>query len=463
MTSVTKTNIKEDRSKKADMLSGPILPGLFKFAVPIILSGLLQQLYSTADTLIVGAMGGKEALAAVGATGSTVSLLVTVFVSIFVGTDLLVARAKGNGDEDSLRKAVATTYLISLIFGIFLLVAGELLARPMMLLTGCPDNIIDRATLYLRIYFLAMPGSMFVNFASSVIRSSGNSRAPFVYLSISGFCNVLGNVILVLTIGDPVCAVAIATTLSVYISALLFFIHLVRDKSATGLKPFKLSFHAKTFGKIVRYGIPSAISSTTFTLTNLIFQPIINSYGDNGISGTSAAAAIEGYLFIITAAIGTSVATFMGQNIGAGNRERVKKVLIRGYILNISFALLFTAVALAVGRTLLGFFIPGEIEAIEFGYLRIKIVIGFSFLNAISNVNKGAMQSYGYTFVQMLTNVIGISFLSILWAIFIYPLSPSALTFLINYPVTWVITASFLLVFVTVLTKRYLKGEDFKL
>ena len=450
--------------KKIDgVLDGPILPSMLKFAIPLILSGLLQQLYSTADTLIVGAMGGKEALAAVGATGSTVSLLVTVFVSIFVGTDLLIARAKGNGDEDSLRRTVATSYVISLVFGIILLTAGEILAKPMMLLTDCPDNVIDGATLYLRIYFLAMPGSMFVNFASSVIRSSGNSRSPFIYLSISGFCNVLGNIILVLTIGDPVAAVAISTTLSVYISAALFFIHLVKDKGATGLRPFALSFHTPIFAKIVRYGIPSAISSTTFTLTNLIFQPIINSYGDNGISGTSAAAAIEGYLFIITQSIGTAVATFMGQNIGAGNKERVRRILIRGYALNVSIAAVFTVVALSIGKFLLGFFIPDEAEAIDFGYLRMNVVIGFSVLNAISNVNKGAMQSYGYTFVQMIANVIGISFLSVAWALFVYPLAPSALTFLLNYPVTWFITASFLLVYVTVLTKRYLKGKDFKL
>lgn len=408
-------------------------------------------------------MGGKEALAAVGATGSTVSLIVTIFISIFVGTDILIARSKGNGDTQTLKKTVSTTYLISLVFGIALLVIGELLARPMMELTECPDNVIDDATMYLRIYFLAMPASMFSNFSSSVIRSSGDSRSPFVYMTVSGFCNVAFNVILVFALNNPVMAVAIATALSMYISAILFFIHLVKEKGDTALHPFSISFSSPILLKTVRYGIPSAISSTAFTLTNLIYQPIINSYGDNGISGTAAAATIEAYLFIITGAIGTAVATFMGQNIGAGNRERVKKVLIRGYILNISFALVFTAVALILGRTLIGFFIPGETDAIEFGYLRIKIVIGFSFLNAISNVNKGAMQAYGYTFYQMLVNLVGISLFSTLWAIFIYPLSPSAVTFLMNYPVTWVITSSFLFVFVIILTKRYLKGKDFKL
>ena len=238
--------------KQLNMLEGPILPAMFKFAVPIILSGILQQLYSTADTLIVGAMGGKEALAAVGATGSAVSLLVTVFVSVFVGTDVLVSRYKGTGDSEALQKVVSTTFLMSLAFGAILAVAGELLARPMMVLTDCPENIIDSSTLYLRIYFLAMPASMFANFASSVIRSSGDSRSPFVYLSISGLCNVVGNVILVLTLGDPVVAVAIATTVSIYVSASLFFIHMVREKGSTRLHPLKPSFDMQVFLKTVR-------------------------------------------------------------------------------------------------------------------------------------------------------------------------------------------------------------------
>lgn len=453
----------KDLKIESSILNGHILPKMLAFALPLILSGILQQLYNTADTLIVGAMGGKEALAAVGATGSTSNLLVTIFLSIFVGTDILVARAKGTGDDVSLKKIVSTTYVTALAFGVILTIAGELLARPMMLLTECPPNIIDDATLYLQIYFLSMPGSMFANFSSSVIRSSGDSRSPFIYLSISGLCNVTGNVVLVLTVNNPVIAVAISTTVSIYVSALLFFIHMVRDKSATGLSPFNFSFNVPIFMKTARFGIPSAIASTTYALTNLIIQPVVNSYGDIAISGTAASVAIEGYVFIIAQAFGTTVSTFMGQNIGASKRDRVKRVLVSGYIANSLIAIVFSVIILSIGKTLIGLFIPGETEAIEFGYLRLTMIIGAGVLNAILNINRGALQAYGYTFLQMISNLIGISLFSIVWVLVIYPLDPTPFNFLISYPISWLVSALPMLIVVILLTKRYLNGKEFKL
>ncbi len=453
------------QKKELDMLSGPITPGLMKFAMPIMLSSILQQLYSTADTLIVGAMGGKEALAAVGATGSTVSLLVNIFVSIFVGTNILVARAKGTGDQTALRRIVSTTYTISLGLGLILGVAGELLAKQMMIITDCPSNIIDQSTLYLRIYFLGMPASMFMNFAASVIRSSGDSRSPFIYLSISGLTNVVGNVAFVLIFGNPVASVAASTTLSMYVAAVLFFIHMVRDKSATGLRPLALGFHIPTFKKTIRYGIPSAISSATFSLTNFIIQPTVNSFGDVGISGTAASSSIEAYIYAITQAIGSSVATFMGQNIGAGNKDRVKKVLVRGYIINFSIMAVFTVVVLCLGKILLGFFIPGEAEAIEFGYLRMTMIVGAATLNAIMNINGGSLQAYGYTIMQMISNLVGVCIFRIIWMEFIYGnlLEATPYNFLICYPISWAATAFTLLTIVIILTRKYLRGKEFRI
>ena len=310
-----------------------------------------------------------------------------------------------------------------------------------------------------------MPGSMFTNFAASVIRSAGDSRSPFIYLSISGVCNVIGNVILVLTLGNPVVAVAASTTISVYISAILFFIHMVRDKSATGLRPFKFSFHIPTFIKTVRYGIPSAISSATFSLTNFIIQPTVNSFGDVGISGTAAASSIEAYIYVITQGVGSAVGTFMGQNIGAGNKERVKKVLIRGYLLNVSVMAVFSVVALSLGRILLGFFIPGETEAIEFGYLRMCMIVGAAVFNAVMNINSGALQAYGYTFMQMISNLVGVCLFRIIWMKFIYGiiLPADPFSFLVCYPISWAFSAVVLLIIVGVLTKKYLKGKEFKI
>lgn len=449
--------------KEIDMLSGPILPQMLRFSLPVILSGILQQLYNTADTLIVGAMGGKEALAAVGATISTVSLLVNVFTSIFIGTNILAARAKGAKDDDAIQKIVSTTYILSLIIGVGIMILGESLAETMMILTDCPTHIIDQSVLYLRIYFLGMPASIFMNFGASVIRSLGDSRSPFIYMSISGIVNVVCNVIFVLLFGNPVAAVAVATVLSMYVSATFFLIHMIKEKGSAKLYPFRFSFHIPTFVKTIRYGIPAAISSSTFALTNIIIQPTVNSYGDIGISGTAASGAIESYIYVITSAIGGAVSTFMGQNIGAKNKQRVKRVLLNGYALNIAIMAVFSAIALSLGKILLGLFIPGEEAAIDFGYIRLCMIAGAAVLNATMNVNSGALQAYGYTFMQMISNLVGVCLFRIIWMWLIYPLNPTPLNFLICYPISWAFSASALLIVVVFLTKKYLKGKEFKL
>ena len=452
-------------NKTTNMLEGPILPALLSFAFPLIISGVLQQLYNTADTLVVGAMGGKEALAAVGATGAIISLLINIFANFYTGCNILVARAKGTKDDVAMTRIVSTTYIVTIFIGIFLTLLAEILARPMLEWTDCPQNIIDESEKYLRIYFAGVPASMFMNFGASVIRSSGDSRSPFIYMGISGFVNVVCNVVFVLLFGDPVAAVAIATIISQYLSAAQFAIHLIKDKSATGLRPFKFEFHSTTFVKTLKLGIPSAISAGTFALTNLIIQPVVNSFGDIAISGSAASSTIEAYLYVITQAVGAGVATFMGQNIGAGKKERVKQVLIKGYAFNITAMAIFTAVVLSLGKILLGCFIPGETEAIEFGFLRLCMIVGASVINSIMNVNGGALQAYGKTFLQMLSNLIGVCLFRIIWMIFLYGtvLEANPFNFLVCYPVTWSITAFTLLTVVIVLTKKYLGGKEYKL
>lgn len=449
--------------REVNMLSGSIIPELLKYAFPIILTGVLQQLYSTADTLVVGSMGGKEALAAVGATGSTIGLLVTVFTNIFIGTNILVARFVGTKDEESLKKTVSTTYVMSIIFGVFLLVVGELLAVPLLNLTECPENILPGAEKYLRIYFIGIPASMFMNFGASVIRSSGDSRSPFIYMSLSGIVNVVCNVLFVLVLGDAVAAVAIATVVSMYLSAILFFVHLVKENGALKLNPFKFEFSPYIFGKTMRYGIPAAISSITFSLTNFIIQPAVNSYGDVALSGTAAACSIEAYIYVITSALGGAVGTFMGQNMGAGNRDRVKHVLITGYILNISVMAVFTAVVLGFGHELLWIFIPGETEALEFAYLRLTMIVGAAVLNGIMNINSGALQAYGYTVLQMISNLVGVCLFRIVWMWAIYPAAPSEFNLLVCYPISWGFSAVAVFVMVVILSKKYFKGKEFKI
>lgn len=449
--------------RDVNMLSGPILPEIIKFSLPIILTGVLQQLYNTADTIVVGNFGGKEALAAVGATTAIISILVTVFINLFVGTNILVARSVGAGDEDSIKKIVSTTYLLSLGLGVGIAVLGELLALPMLELTGCPENVIPGAEKYMRIYFIGIPASMFMNYAASVIRNSGDSKSPFIYLSLSGVANVVCNVAFVLLFGDPVASVAIATVVSMYLSAVLFFIHLVRLEGPARLNPFKFEFHLDIFLKTIRYGIPSVISGVSFSLTNVIIQPAINSYGDVGISASAASASIEAFLYAINNSFMAAVVAFVGQNIGAGNRDRVKKVLRVSYLTAICTMAVFTALIISLGRNLLWLFIPGELEAIEFAQLRLTIIMSAAIINGIMNVNAGALQAYGYTIVQMISNLVGVCAFRIVWMTAVYPKSPTPFMLWICYPISWVATCIAIFVFVMILTKKYLGGKNFNI
>lgn len=441
--------------KEINMTSGKILPAMLKFAVPIVLTGVLQQLYNTADNIVVGQFGGELALAAVGATTSIINILVSVFINIFVGTNILVARSKGAGDDEMLKKIVSTTYLIALVLGSVLLVAGELLAETMLRLTDCPENVLPGAMKYLRIYFIGIPASMITNFGASVIRNLGDSKTPFIFLSLSGIMNVVLNVALVLLFGDPVASVAIATVVAMFASAILFLIYMCRMKGACRLNLFKFRFYSSVFKRTIQYGIPSIISSVTFSLTNVIIQPAINEYGTIGISASTAASSIEAYLYAINNSFMAAVVAFVGQNVGAENRQRVGKVLKTAYLTAIVAMAFYTVLIIGLGRELLWIFLPGNKEAIEFAQFRMAIIMSAAMVNGVMNVNAGALQAYGYTMLQMISNLVGVCAFRIVWMEFVYKYNKSPLMLWIAYPISWVVTCIAIFIIVMIITYKY--------
>jgi len=447
--------------REINMLEGSIVKSMLLFTLPVILTGVLQNLYNTADTIVVGNFGGKSALASVGATATITALLVNVTVSIFVGMNIILARQLGAKDELAARTTCRTGYTTSLGLGLAVLLLGQLLTVPLLKMTECPDSVIGGAELYLRIYFCGMPSLVFNNYAASVLRISGDSRSPFVYLSISGIVNVVFNVLFVLMFGEPIIGVALATVISMYVATVLFIIHLRRIEGPCKLRLSDFGFNVWTFGKIVRYGIPSCISSATFSLTNMFIQPAVNAFGEIGISGSAAATSIEAYLYSITNAFQSAVVTFMGQNIGAEKKERTVEILKKSYLIIILSMLVYTGIVIGFGRNLLWLFIPGEVEAIEFAQLRMTFIMSAAVFNGIMNVNAGALQAYGFTVGQMISNLIGVCAFRILWMIFIYPLNPVPWLLYLCYPVSWILTAAIVLAIVIFLTRKYKRGDDF--
>ena len=451
------------KKREINMLEGSIVKNMLLFAVPIIFTGVLQNLYNTADTIVVGNFGGKSALAAVGATATTTSVVVNVVLGIFVGMNIILARQLGADDKLGAERTCRTGYVTSLILGAVLAVVGQLIALPLLHLTKCPESVLPGAEMYLRIYFCGLPALMFNNYAASVLRMTGDSRSPFIYLTVSGAVNVVFNLIFVLLFGNPVAGVALATILSMYIACILFFIHLIKLDGPCKLEPFNFRMHIPTLLSIIRYGIPSCISSATFSMTNLIIQPAINAFGEIGLSGSAAAVSIEAYLYSITASFNTAVVSFMGQNIGAGNKERAVKVLKTAYAVAIVMMSVYTVLIIGLGRQLLGLFIPGETEAIEFGQLRLTFIMSAATINGIMNVNSGALQAYGFTMGQMISNLVGVCLFRVIWMFVIYPMNRAPWLLWLCYPVSWVMTAIGVLVMVIILTRKYLSGKAFKL
>lgn len=451
------------KNRDVNMLEGSIVKNIIVFAIPVIFTGILQNLYNTADTIVVGNFGGTEALAAVGATASITSLIVNVAVQIFVGMSILLARQLGAKDHRAASITSSTGYITSVVLGVLLLIIGQLIAVPMLNLTKCPSDVIAKAETYLRLYFCGVPSLLFNNYASNVLRISGDSRSPFIYFSLSGVANVVFNLLFVLVFGNPVVGVALATLLSMYLSTFQFARHIIRMDGPCKLDLFKINFDASTLGKIVRYGLPACISSATFSLTNLIIQPSINAYGSIGISGNAASCSLEAYLYSITSSFNAAVVSFMGQNIGAGNKERTVKVLKTAYLIAILMMAAYTVLIIGFGRKLLWLFIPGETEAIEFAQLRLTFIMSAAVINGIMNVNSGALQAYGFTIGQMMSNLIGVCLFRIIWMFAIYPTNPTPWLLWLCYPVSWTMTALGVFAIVVVLTKKYLKGKEFRL
>ena len=448
---------------KLDMLSGPLIPSFIRFALPLILTTVLQILYNAADVAAVGNLGSTEDVAAVGATTILVNIFVIFITTIPVGANIIAARAYGADDKDKIKKILSTSYVFSLILGVVFLILGEVLTVALLKLTNCPTEIIDKSALYMRIYFFGLPASALYNFFAAILRSSGDTKRPFKYLTISGAVNVALNVTLIILTGNAVVSVAVATIASQYLSATLILIHYIRQKDESRLYPFKLSFDFETFGKIIRLGVPATMSSLCYSFANVLVQSEINNLGPICMSGNTAATTVEGFLFAITGAGATTAAVFIGQNLGAGNKQRVFEILKKSRVFWCSVAAATLIFCFTFGRFILGLIIPGEPEAIAFGMNRVYFICGSAVVHAAYNINNGVMQAFGYSTYQMIVNVIGICGFRVPWMLLIYPLNPTPQMLYVLYPISFALVLIVNSIFVASLMKRLKKGESFTL
>jgi len=428
------------QDRQMDMVNGPLLKNIILFSIPLMLSNFLQLLFNAADTIVVGKFAGENALASVGATGSLVFLLTSLFSGLSVGTNVVIANSYGGNNEDQIRRAVHTSIWLGLVSGAFLTVAGYFLARPMLQMMSTPDNIIGGSVLYMRIYFLGVIALLIYNFGAAVLRSKGDTKRPLYFMVISGVLNLCLNLVFVIVFKWDVAGVAIATVISELVSAVLVVYALTKQTDAARLDLKAIRFDGPTTRKIVAIGIPAGIQGIVFALSNVVIQSGINSFGSSSIvAGNSAAANLESFVYIGTGAFTQAEITFTSQNIGAGKRKAAGRIMLESLVLVGISAFIIGYAAWYFGHTLLGLYTNAE-EVKAVGLIRLEYVAKPLYLNGILDVFVNSMRGMGISTLPTIFMIAGICGVRLFWMATVFPGSHTLETIYMCYPISWIVT-----------------------
>lgn len=431
-----------------NMMNGPLWNKILLFALPLAATGILQQLFNAADVAIVGRFTGDQgeaAVAAVGANSPIIGLIVNAFIGISLGTNVVIANAVGCGNTKTVKKAVHTSVLISLIIGIFISVLGQIFAERIFLSQNVPDDVIDMAILYFRVYMIGVPVILLYNFESSVFRAVGNTKMPLIALAISGVLNVLLNLFFVCILKMTVNGVALATVISNLVSSLILLRALIKSDDMIQLKISDLKIDRPILKNILRIGIPAGIQSAVFSFANIIIQGAINSLGKIVMAGSSIAFNIEVFAHDILISYGQACTTFVGQNYGAGKIDRCKRSFWLCYLEGCIFTALAIGIILLFGRDLLGIFNQNP-EVIKIGYYRLVMIFSAYFFSQSYEVMSGYMRGFGISLMPAVLTIIGICGVRIVWIYYIFPKYKTFLNIMAVYPISLGITAVIILI-----------------
>lgn len=427
---------------KQDMLHGPLFSNIISYTIPIILTSLLQLLFNAADLVVVGQYCGSISVGAVGATGSITNLIVNLFIGLSVGAGVCTAHAIGSRDDQSLHRTVHTALPLALVSGVILTAVGVSFSETFLRWMDTPENVLPLSAVYMRIYFGGITFNMVYNFSAAILRAAGDTKGPLIYLTIAGVVNVVLNLFFVAICDMNVDGVALATTISQGISAVLVVWALMKRTDACRFHPKKMHFYKAQLSKMMRLGIPAGIQGSMFSISNVIVQSSVNSFGDIVISGNAAASNIEGFAYATMNAFHQTALNFIGQNEGAGQHKRVNRILwvCLGCVAVVGVVVGGGLYALA--PELLPIYITDSAEAIEFGILRMSYVCLPYFLCGVMDVTSGALRGLGASFSPMLISILGVCGMRIGWimTIFRIPEYHTLECLYVSYPISWVIT-----------------------
>ncbi|WP_418830266.1 MATE family efflux transporter [Ruminococcus sp.] len=445
---------KELKKQKLDMLNGSIWNKLPVFALPIAATGILEQLFNASDIAIVGNFAQTDktaAVAAVGANSPIIGLILNLFIGIALGANVVIANAIGRDDKQTVQKAVHTSMVVSVIGGVLVAIIGELIAEPLLTVLNVPDDVLELALLYLRIYFLGMPVILLYNFEAAIFRSIGETKMPLIALTLSGILNVLLNLFFVIVLKMSVNGVATATVLANVVSAGILYIKLVKSDKYIKVEFKKLRIDGKVFAKIMQIGLPAGIQSAVFAVANIVIQGAINSLGTVVIAASSAAFNIEIIAYNVMNSFSQACTTFVGQNFGANKIDRCKKTLFLCLIEDAIASGTAILIVLITGKFLLSIF-NNNPEVIEIGYTRLVIIFIAYIFSMLYEVMSGYLRGFGFSLVPAILTTIGVCVLRIIWINTVFPANRTFVTIMTAYPVSLATTA--VLIFIALIIYR---------
>ncbi len=422
-----------------DMVNGTIMDKLISFALPLMLSGILQLAFNAVDIIVVGQFSGKEALAAVGSTTALINVFVNLFIGISLGANVLAARCYAAGKDEEMSKTVHTSIMIAIISGVIMAVVGVVFAHGALSLMGTPDDVIDLSTLYMRIYFCGMPFFMLYNYGAAILRAVGDTKRPLIFLIISGCINAGLNLILVIVFDMGVAGVAIGTIVSQCISCILVISCLCRADSSYKLKFSRLHIEKDYMIQIFQVGIPAGIQSTVINFSNALLQSSVNSFGSVAMAGYTAANNMLGFMYASVNSITQACMSFTSQNYAVGKQKRMDRVLIDCLILTTAVALVMGCGGYFFGTQILGIYTSSE-KVIKCGLEIISITTVPYFLCGIMDLFPGALRGMGYSTVPMILSIIGTVGVRIIWIFIFFPMHRSLYFLFISYPTSWIAT-----------------------
>lgn len=424
---------------RIDMIHGGMIRKILMFSLPLIASGILQQSFNAIDVAVVGRFSSSRALAAVGSNGVIISILINLFIGISIGANVVIANYIGRNNHNGIRKSVATVGAVALISGIFLMLIGLCITRPILEWMDTPPDVIDLAALYLRIIFLGMPFMMIYNFGSAIMRSMGDTKRPFYALIAGGIVNTLLNLVLVIRFGMSVEGVAIATVVANMINAAFIIYWLRREPAPYRLELRRISISRNELGKMLRIGVPAGVQGMVFSLANLFIQSAINSYGSDAIAGSAAALNYEVYCYFIISAFVQAAVAFISQNYGAGNYDRCRRAFRCCMIFSLVSCALANILIVWQHSFFLGLF-STDPQVMHYGMIRLHCVLMFQFIASSYEISGGALRGLGYSMTPTILTVFGTCVLRLIW---VYTINAHYHKFDILmwiYPISWAIT-----------------------